>query len=37
MVPHIQTLQQKVSMYAKWIHWILSEFISRSEWDLVEK
>jgi hypothetical protein len=20
-------LQQKVSMYAKWFHWILSEFI----------
>jgi len=24
----VETLQQKVSMYAKWFHWILSEFIS---------
>jgi hypothetical protein len=23
----IYTLQQKVSLYAKWFHWILSEFI----------
>jgi hypothetical protein len=27
------SLQQKVSMYAKWFHWILNEFISCSEWD----
>ncbi len=27
----IRTLQQKVSLYAKWIHWILSEFTSCSE------
>jgi len=37
MVHHIQILQQKVSLYAKWIHWILSEFISRSEQDLAGK
>jgi len=37
MVHHIQTLQQKVSLYAKWIHWILSEFISCNEQDLVGK
>jgi hypothetical protein len=24
---NVQTQQQKVSMYAKWFHWILSEFI----------
>ncbi len=23
-------------MYAKWFHWILSEFIGYSEWDLNE-
>jgi hypothetical protein len=22
-----QALQQKVSLYAKWFHWILSEFL----------
>ncbi len=26
-----QALQQKVSMYAKWFHWILSEFTSYNE------
>jgi len=26
-----ELLQQKVSMYAKWFHWILSEFIGCSE------
>jgi hypothetical protein len=27
----LPTLQQKVSLYPKWFHWILSEFISSSE------
>jgi hypothetical protein len=31
------SLQQKVSLYAKWFHWILSEFTSCSEWELVKK
>jgi hypothetical protein len=30
-------LQQKVSMYAKWFHWILNEFIGYNEWGLVMK
>jgi hypothetical protein len=30
-------LQQKVSLYAKWFHWILSEFTSCSEPLLVKK
>jgi hypothetical protein len=30
-------LQQKTSMYAKWFNWIMSEFISYSEQDLVRK
>ncbi len=33
----LNTLQQKVSLYAKWFHYILSEFISHSEWRLVGK
>jgi hypothetical protein len=33
----IRSLQQKVSLYAKWFHWIMSEFISYKEWDLVGK
>jgi hypothetical protein len=32
-----QTLKQKVSLYAKWFHWILSESISCSEWAPVKK
>jgi hypothetical protein len=32
-----KALQQKVSMYTKWFHWILSEFIGCSEWGLVKK
>jgi hypothetical protein len=32
-----QILQQKVSLYVKWFHWIMSEFISYSEWDLMGK
>jgi hypothetical protein len=31
------TLQQKVSLYAKWFYWILSEFTSCSEWGPVKK
>jgi hypothetical protein len=30
-----QTLQQKVSLYAKWFHWILNEFAGYNERDLV--
>jgi hypothetical protein len=29
--------QQKVSLYAKWFHLILSEFIGFSKWGLVGK
>jgi hypothetical protein len=32
---NFQTLQQKVSLYAKWFHWILNECTCPSEWDLV--
>jgi hypothetical protein len=31
------SLQQKVSLYASWFHWVLSEFISCSEWGPVKK
>ncbi len=34
---NVKTLQQKVSLYAKWFHWILSEFISCNEHGLVNK
>jgi hypothetical protein len=30
------TLQQKVSLYVKWFHWIMSEFTSHNECDLVK-
>jgi hypothetical protein len=33
----LASLQQKVSMYTKWFHWILSEFIGCSEWGVVKK
>jgi len=32
---HNKSLQQKVSLHAKWFHKILSEFIGCSEWGLV--
>jgi hypothetical protein len=28
-------LEQKVSMYVKWFHWILNEFIGLNEQDLI--
>jgi hypothetical protein len=31
------SLQQKVSMYAKWFHWILGEFIGCNEQGPVNK
>jgi hypothetical protein len=31
----MHTLQQKVTLYAKWFHWILSEFIGPNEQDLM--
>jgi len=31
------SLQQNVSLYTKWFHWMLNEFISHSEWDLMGK
>jgi hypothetical protein len=31
------SLQQKLSLYAKWFHWILSEFTNYSEQHLVGK
>jgi hypothetical protein len=31
----LNSLQQKVSLYAKWFHWILSEFTGPSERDLM--
>jgi len=37
MVFYNTTLQQKVSLYAEWFHWILKEFTSYSEWGLVKK
>jgi hypothetical protein len=33
----LTTLQQKVSLYAKWFHWVLSEFIGCSEWGPMKK
>jgi hypothetical protein len=30
---NLQTLQQKVSLYTKWFHWILSEFIGLMNMD----
>jgi hypothetical protein len=33
----VQTQQQKVSLYAKWFHWILSEFTSCNEWGPMKK
>jgi uncharacterized membrane protein len=33
----VDSLQQKVSLYVKWFHWILSEFIGCSERGLVKK
>jgi hypothetical protein len=33
--PTIYSLQQKVSLYAKWFYQMLSEFIGHSEHDLV--
>jgi hypothetical protein len=33
----LHTLQQKVSLYAKWFHWILNEFTSCSERRPMEK
>jgi hypothetical protein len=35
--PTICSLQQKVSLYAKWFHQVLIEIIGHSEWDLVGK
>jgi hypothetical protein len=32
---NIFALQQNVSLYVKWFHWILSEFIGPNDWDLV--
>jgi hypothetical protein len=32
-----QKVQQKVSLYAKWFQWIVSEFIGHSEHDLMGK
>jgi hypothetical protein len=32
---NMDPLQQNMSLYAKWFHKILSEFISPNEWDLV--
>jgi hypothetical protein len=34
---HLLSLQEKVSLYTKWFHWILSEFISYNELGLVGK
>ncbi len=31
----IDALQQKMSLYAKWFQWILSEFIVHNEQDLM--
>jgi hypothetical protein len=31
-----EPLQQKVSLYAKWFHWILNEFIGCNEQGLVK-
>ncbi len=31
------SLQQKVSLYATWFHWMLSEFICHREWGLLGK
>ncbi len=33
----IGALQQKVSLYAKWFHYILNEFIGFSKWGLAGK
>jgi hypothetical protein len=33
----INSLEQKVSLYAKWFHYILSEFIGLNKWGLVGK
>jgi len=35
MIHKMFALQQKVSLYTKWFHWMLSELISHSEQDLV--
>jgi hypothetical protein len=32
-----KTLQQKLSLYTKWFHWIFSDFTGCSEWGLVKK
>jgi hypothetical protein len=34
---NIKALWQKVLLYSKWFHRILSEFIGSSEWGLVKK
>jgi hypothetical protein len=34
---HKITLQQKVSLYAKWFHWFMSEITSCNAQDLVGK
>jgi hypothetical protein len=34
---NFSSLQQKVSLYAKWFHLILSELTGHNEWNLVGK
>jgi len=30
-------LQQKMSLYAKWFHWMLNELTSHNDWNLMGK
>jgi len=34
LIVQIKQLQQKMSLYAKWFYWILSEFLDPSKQDL---